>query len=147
MTLMKWENDLNRLPGLFDSVWGSDLLDMASRLGNEGVNNTLPAVNIYETNEDYKVEVAAPGYSKKDFNITLDNDLLTISSEKENPEGQQGDFTRREFNYQSFKRSFTLPNTVEEEKISANYKNGILHISIPKKEEAKTKPPRQIEIK
>ena len=93
--------------------------------------------------------MAAPGLQKKDFRIDLANDVLTISSEKkvenETKKGQQ--FTRREFSYQSFSRSFTLPNTVDSEKISATYENGILRVLIPKKEEAKTKPARTIEIK
>ena len=92
--------------------------------------------------------MAAPGFEKKDFKIELLNNLLTISSEKqvetETKEGQQ--FTRQEFSYQSFSRSFTLPNTVEGEKIQAKYENGILKVAIPKKEEAKPKPVKQIEI-
>ena len=93
--------------------------------------------------------MSAPGFEKSDFKIELNNSLLTISSEKkiknETKEGQQ--FTRREFSYQSFSRSFTLPDTVEGEKIKAKYDNGILSVSIPKKEEAKPKPVKQIEIK
>jgi len=93
--------------------------------------------------------MSAPGFEKGDFKIELNNSLLTISSEKkienETKEGQQ--FTRREFSYQSFSRAFTLPETVEGEKIAAKYENGILSINIPKKEEAKPKPVKQIKIK
>jgi HSP20 family protein len=105
-------------------------------------------VNIKESTDEFEVELAAPGLDKKDFNIELNNDMLTISSEKkienEIKEGQQ--FARREFSYQSFSRSFTLPNTVDNEKIRAKYENGILRVSIPKKDEAKPKPVKQIDI-
>ena len=94
------------------------------------------------------MEVAAPGFEKGDFKLEVDHDLLTISSEKkvenETKDGEQ--FTKREFSYQSFSRSFTLPNTADGERIEANYDNGILRITIPKKEEAKPKPSRVIEI-
>jgi HSP20 family protein len=105
-------------------------------------------VNIKESTDEFEVELAAPGLDKKDFNIELNNDMLTISSEKkienEIKEGQQ--FARREFSYQSFSRSFTLPNTVDNDKIRAKYENGILRVSIPKKDEAKPKPVKQIDI-
>jgi HSP20 family protein len=112
-------------------------------------NTTLPAVNIKETEDHFTVEVAAPGMKKEDFSIELDNNLLTISSEKtderEQKDGER--YTKREFSYQSFQRSFTLPqNMVMEEKIEAKYKDGVLHLTIPKKEEAKKKPRRNIKI-
>jgi len=93
--------------------------------------------------------MSAPGLEKKDFKIELNNSVLTISSEKkvENETKDDQQFTRREFSYQSFSRSFNLPETVESEKIAAKYENGILSINIPKKEEAKPKPVKQIEIK
>lgn len=98
--------------------------------------------------EGFDVEVAAPGFKKADFNIELNNDQLTISSEKKANEEMKEDeaFTRREFSYQSFSRTFTLPRIVETDKIKAKYENGILRITIPKKEEAKPKPSRQIAI-
>jgi len=92
-------------------------------------------VNIKESNDAFTVEVAAPGFDKSDFKLELNHDLLTISSEKqmENETKEDEQFTRREFSYQAFTRTFTLPNTVEEDKIKATYDNGILKISIPKK--------------
>jgi HSP20 family protein len=109
---------------------------------------TLPSVNIKESPDEFEVELAAPGFVKADFNIELNHDMLTISSEKqvenETKDGQQ--FARREFSYQSFSRSFTLPNTADSDKIRAKYDNGILRVSIPKKEEAKPKPAKQIAI-
>jgi HSP20 family protein len=108
----------------------------------------LPSVNIKESNDDFEVEVAAPGFSKNDFRIELNHELLTISSGKEieNETKEDQQFTLREFSYQSFSRSFMLPNSVDSNKIGAKYENGILRISIPKKEEAKPQPPKQIMI-
>jgi len=111
--------------------------------------NSLPAVNIEEKEDKYSLEMAAPGKSKKDFNIELDNDLLMISSEikEENQtEDKERNFTRREFSYESFKRSFTLPETIDTTKIKAAYKNGVLSLDLPKREEAKTQPKRMIDI-
>jgi len=105
-------------------------------------------VNIKEDADAYKVEVAAPGFEKDDFKVELNHDLLTVSSEKKiENETKEGEvFTKREFSYQSFSRSFTLPQTADGERIKASYKKGILQITIPKKEEAKQKPARKIEI-
>jgi HSP20 family protein len=105
-------------------------------------------VNIRENDNSYEVELMAPGMKKEDFNIELDNELLTISAEikSENNTQEEGKFTRREFSYSSFKRTFTLPETVKEEDINAVYQDGILKISLPKKEEALPKPKRMIEI-
>jgi len=98
----------------------------------------------------YEVEMAAPGMKKEDFKIELDNNVLTISSEKreESQEGNENErYSRREFSYQSFQRSFALPKeVVDEDKIKAHYSDGMLQLSIPKKEKAKQKQPRKIEI-
>lgn len=138
----------DRLPSLFDRFFENDLFDWSSR-NYSNTNTTLPSVNIKESPEEFEVEVAAPGLNKNDFKIELDHDLLTISSEKEveneTKEGQH--FSLREFSYQSFSRSFTLPSTADSEKIGAKYDNGILRIVIPKKEEARPKPARTIEIR
>ena len=113
-------------------------------------SNTLPAVNIAETDDDFEVEVAAPGMQKKDFNVTLDGNVLTISGTRQNSKSGTNDqdrYTRREFNYQSFQRSFELSkDVVDETKIKARYENGLLLLTIPKKEEARKKAPRLIEI-
>lgn len=138
----------NRFPSFFEHFFDNDLFNWTSNNFSD-TNTTLPSVNVKEDANGFEVEMAAPGFEKKDFQIKLNNSLLTISSEKkienETKDGQQ--FTRKEFSYQSFSRSFTLPNTVESDKISAKYENGILAIYIPKKEEAKPKPVKQIEIK
>lgn len=131
----------------FDDIFGRELFNWENN-NFSSTSTTLPSVNIKETSDSYKVEVAAPGMEKSDFNITLDGNLLTISSVREHEETtQQETFTRREFSYQSFQRSFELPkNVVDEEHITARYENGLLLLTIPKKEEAKQKPPRMIEI-
>ncbi len=107
----------------------------------------MPSVNIKEGKDEYAIEVAAPGFDKKDFRIDLNNNVLEISSEKEvKEENKDEKVMRREFRYSSFKRTFTLPDTVDTEKIKASYKDGILSISVPKKDEAKVKPTKQIAI-
>jgi len=145
MSLVRFSN---QMPSLFDRFFENDMFDWSNR-NYSNTNTTLPAVNIKEDNDGFEVEMSAPGFEKGDFNIELNNSQLTISSEKkiENETKKGQEYTRREFSYQSFSRSFTLPETVEGEKIAAKYENGILSINIPKKEEAKPKPVKQIEIK
>ena len=109
----------------------------------------VPAVNITEHQGEYIVSLAAPGLKKEDFKIDVDGNMLTISSEKENRQEQkEGEkYSRREFSYQSFQRIFELPvHVVDAEHIQAKYENGLLHLVIPKKEEAKQRPPRTIQI-
>jgi HSP20 family protein len=131
-------------PALADDFFRSALL---GDIFNDEARFQSPAVNIAENDNDFNIEVAAPGFEKDDFKIHLDHNVLTISSEKETaPVENKPDFKRREFNYSSFKRSFSLPDVINSEKISAVYKNGILSIQIPKREEAKVKPAREIEI-
>jgi len=132
------------MPSIFDDFFKDWSLSNYS-----DTNTTLPAVNIKENENEFTVEVAAPGMNKKDFKINLDNNILTISSEKtfENEETKDK-YTRKEYSYQSFERSFNLPkDVIASEKITASYKNGELLISIPKKEEAKPIPPKLIEVK
>src|SRR5215213_9139347 len=134
---------------LFDDVFTRDLWNWGNN-SNSSTNTTIPAVNIRETNENFEVEMAAPGMTKDDFRVELDGNLLTISSEKQNQrEEEEGEkYSRREFSYQSFQRSFQLQkDVVDAEKIEAKYENGVLHLLIPKKEEAKQRPPKMIEIK
>lgn len=110
-------------------------------------SSRIPRVNIAETNEEFLVEMAAPGMKRDDFNIELDNDNLVISTEVQTSnEDKDSSYRRREFSYESFRRSFHLPNTVEADKIKARYQDGMLRLLIPKKEEAKRKPPRKIKI-
>jgi HSP20 family protein len=134
--------------GFFDDFFTRDLTDWGYR-NNSTTNTTLPAVNIIESNESFLVEMAAPGMTKKDFHIELNNEVLKITSQKEErnelKEGER--YTRCEYSYQSFERSFHLPKSViDEGKIKATYQDGVLRVMIPKREEAKTLPPRTIAI-
>lgn len=142
MNLIKRNNFLPSA-SLFDDFLTRDLFD-----GFNSEGGSVPRVNIVETNDDFVVEMAAPGMKKDDFQVELDNDMLTISSEvSDNVESNNGkSFTRKEFSYRSFRRSFYLPNSIEAEKIEAKYKDGILKLVIPKKEEAKRKPAKTIAI-
>ena len=144
MNLVKFSN---QFPSVLDRFFDNELFDWNVR-NFSNTNTTLPSVNIKENTDEFYVEVAAPGFDKKDFNIEVNNDLLTISSEKQiEDEEKDGErITKREFSYQSFSRSFTLPVLVDRDKIKAKYENGILSIVIPKKEEAKPKPAKKIEI-
>jgi HSP20 family protein len=151
MSLVKKNGSrLNALPMLFDDFFSREIFDWKnSNFSN--TSTTIPAVNIKETPEHYEVEVAAPGMTKKDFNLELDGNILTISSERqsqrEENENESERYSLREFSYQSFQRTFTLQKeVVDVEKIEAKYENGILRLLIPKKEEARQKPPRQIQI-
>jgi HSP20 family protein len=148
MSLSKWNRATQATyPSLFDDFFGRELFNWGNN-NYSSTSTTVPSVNVKETKDNYEVEVAAPGMDKNDFKITLDGHLLTISSEKEHKaEETEQNYTRREFSYQSFQRSFDLPkDVVDEDSIQAKYENGLLLLIIPKKEEAKKKGPRQIQI-
>lgn len=136
------------VPRFFDDFFTRDLFDWGN--GNfSSTNTSIPAVNIRETNDDYIVEMAAPGMGKKDFHIEVKDNVLTISSELQNEDtsSEADRWLRREFSYQSFQRSFRLNNdVVDDAHIKATYNNGLLRLTIPKKEEAKVKPPKLIEV-
>lgn len=137
------------LPHVFDDFFSKDLWDWGLN-NNSSTNTTIPAVNIRETSEAFEVEMAAPGMNKEDFKVELDGNMLTITSElqKENEEKEGQRYTRREFSYQSFRRTFQLPkDVVDADKIEAKYENGVLRLLVPKKEEAKPKPPKTIQIR
>ena len=128
-----------------DDVFNRDLPSVYTSNFNTGI--TLPQVNIKETADAFVVDMAVPGLKKSDFHIDLDNQLLSISTElKEDKEHKEENYTRREFGYSSFKRTFTLPESVNDEKINASYNEGVLSVILPKKEEAKLKPARSISI-
>ena len=110
----------------------------------EHAAHTLPKVNIIEDDNGYKIELAVPGFEKNDFNIEVDDDVISISLEKEIDATTT--YNKREFNFGSFKRAFNLPESAHSAKISANYTSGILNILIPKKEEAKPIPSRIIKV-
>lgn len=148
MALIKQNHIANGIPRFFDDFLNRDLFDW-SQHNFSAASQTLPAVNILETNEDFKVEMAAPGLNKQDFSITLDNNLLTISVDKQDTkvESEMTNFIRREFLYQNFQRSIHLSkDVVDLDQIQAKYEDGLLFLTIPKREEAKKLPPRMIEI-
>ena len=121
------------------------LNDFENDLFKHKNNNNVPAVNIQEDEKQFLLELAVPGLKKDDFKIDLENQVLTISSEiKEETEETENNYTRREFVYTSFSRSFTLPKSIVAEKIKADYKDGILKISLPKNKE--TKLSREIKV-
>ena len=140
MSIVKRNNLL--FPSLMNEFFRPDWFG-----GMETLNTTLPAVNIKENEKDFELELAIPGFKKEDFNIEVDENILTISSEvtSEN-ESKESNYTKREFSYTSFKRAFTLPETVDEDNINANYESGILRLTLPKRKEALPKPKRLIEI-
>lgn len=137
----------NYLPSFLDKFWNNELMDW-ERSNFSGTNSSLPAVNVKETVDNYTIELAAPGMNKNDFTVNFANNVLTISSKKETKkEETDKKYTRKEFNYQSFQRAFTVPeNAVLGEKISASYTDGILSITLPKRDEVKPQPEREIKI-
>lgn len=140
-------NLLPTVSRFFDDDWNS-LFDWSNR-NFSSVQSTLPSVNIVESAEEFIVEMAAPGMKKEDFHIELNNNVLSISCESKNEKKEKEDenYYRREFSYQNFQRTFNLNHrVVDDARINAIYKDGILKLSLPKKEEAKTKPARQIKI-
>lgn len=146
MTLVKRNGSLmSPLPLLFDDFFNRDFFHWGNQ-NYSPTNTTVPSVNIRETGEHYAVEVAAPGMSKEDFTVELDGNTLTIRSEKTSRH-EDDRYVLKEYSFQSFQRTFDLQKeVVDTEKIEAKYADGILKLLIPKKEEAKQKPPRRIQI-
>ena len=143
MNLIKKSNPVT-FPSLLDELFKPDWFG-----GMEGMRTSVPAVNIKENDTAFTLELAAPGKKKEDFNIEVDESVLTISSEnkiEKEEKSDNGKYTRREFSFSSFRRSFTLPESVDEDKINAHYENGVLALTLPKREEALPKPKRMIEI-
>lgn len=131
---------------ILNDVFGDNFL-------NDSDWSTSPAVNIAENKDGYRIELAAPGLNKEDFRINMEKRVLEISSEKQSTKESEpndavnGDrYYRKEFVYTSFKRTFSLPDAADTDHISASYKDGILFVNIPKKEQAKEKPARFISI-
>jgi HSP20 family protein len=138
---MRWNNEPN-----FVDLWHNFFENEAYTPGFRRYC-TAPAANITELEGSFQLDLAVPGMSREDFKIDVENNLLTISSEKQaQNEENEKNFTRKEFVYGSFSRSFTLPKSVDADNINASYKDGILQIVLPKKEEEKTKIKREIAI-
>ncbi len=146
MTLVKFKK--HRLPW-YDNMF-TDLLGTDRLLTNDFFreDNWMPAMNIKENDENFEIDIAAPGFNKKDFEITIENGILHLSAEKkEEKEEKEDNFTRKEFSYNSFSRSFTLPENVnDEDNVNAKYKNGILKLTLTKLHEDEIVHKRIIEI-
>jgi HSP20 family protein len=140
MTLIRWHRPAG-IADMFQNFFDSDFNDFFSRRFSD------PAANIIENSESFQLNLAAPGMKKDDFKIHLENNILTISSEVEEEKLEEGkNYTRKEFSYGSFTRSFTLPKIIDLEKIRADYENGILKVLLPKKEESKLEIKKEIKI-
>ena len=137
---------VRRNTGLFPTLL-SDVFTPDWFGGVDTYNHRVPAVNIREGEKEFTLELAVPGQKKEDFNVEVDNDVMTISMEtSEERTEMEKEYTRREFRIASFRRAFTLPETVDQDNIKADYRDGILRFTLPKKEEALPKPKRLIEI-
>ncbi len=137
-----------RFPSVFDDFFKpwNEWFDGGGSAWNRMMK--IPAVNITENKDNFEVALAAPGLKKEDFKIDMDGNLLTISSEKEETKEEKDQkFTRKEYNYSSFSRTFTMPEEVLKEKIEAKYENGVLRLVMPKKAEAKKPEARNITVK
>lgn len=150
MTLVKWKDPLKGLErrnrtmpsmeNFFNDFFNSNMM-------SREYAGHIPSVNITEDDQSYHIDVSAPGFEKKDFNVRVEDGVLTISGAyKTENEEKDKSFVRKEFNYGSFSRSFNLVDSVEEENIKAKYDNGILNIKLPKNEKAKPKNFKQIDI-
>lgn len=130
-------------PSLLDEFFGND-----TPFSSSSSRSHVPSVNISETDTNFELALAAPGKTRKDFSVELDDHVLTVSSESKHEDASNTEqYTRREFRYDNFQRSFRLPETVDTAHIKAKYDNGILTINMPKREEAIPEPKKQIEIK
>ena len=145
MTLIRTNNRL--YPSVFNQLFNRELVDW-NNAGFSSDDSTLPAVNILEDDNRIQIEVAAPGMKKEDFKIDLENNRLTVSAEVSTENSESGErYSRKEFSYRSFRRLFNIPvETINGDQIQATYKDGILLVTLPKREELKPKPARAIEI-
>ena len=126
-----------RLP-VFNNWLDSFFSDSDQFFGNWDSQRSIPPVNVEETEESFKMELAAPGKKKEDFKVEIDNGILVISSEQDSSEeSSEKNYKRKEYSYQSFSRSFTLPENVNEDAIEAQYSKGVLQLTIPKTEASK----------
>lgn len=140
----------NKADGLFPSLV-SDFFNADNFFGSKWFENefkrTVPAVNIKENDKQFNVELAIPGMKKEDFKVSVENNVLTISAEKKDEKSEKNErYTRKEFSYSSFSRSFTIPESAIGDKVDAKYTDGILRLSIPKKEGAKAVSKKEIKV-
>ena len=134
MSIIRWNRNNDFFPSLLSDLFNEDVFERATN------RFSVPAVNLKETDNGYEIHLAAPGLKKEDFKISLEDKVLTISSEKSTESEEKEDkFTRKEYSYSSFSRSFTLPENIDTESVDAKYENGELRISLPKKEKVAKK--------
>ncbi|MBX7050879.1 MAG: Hsp20/alpha crystallin family protein [Flavobacteriales bacterium] len=145
MNIAKFRN--YQVPGFRNPSFFDDFVMRDFFQNKHAVGLTIPSANIIETEKSFKIELAAPGMEKSDFNVQIEKDVLTISSEKKQEEKVQDEkYTRQEFAYRSFSRSFTLPETIDHDLVKAVYENGILSVELPKKTEVVKSNKKMIEI-
>ncbi len=145
MTLIKRSN----WPALMSENWLTDFVDNNRFFDADWMKRyqEIPAVNVKEKDKEFEIELAAPGLRKEDFQITVENGILTVMAEREEEkEMKEENFTRKEFSYENFTRSFNLPENVNEEKVDAHYENGILQLKIGKKQIVAQKKPKAIAV-
>jgi HSP20 family protein len=144
--IAKTYSNLSNVPvftNLMENFFGREFSELLGR----DLGTAVPAVNIVEDTDHFRLDVAAPGLKKDDFKVSVHEQQLVISAVAQSSSEEKTEkFTRREFNYNSFQRSFTLPNTVNSEKIEARYVDGVLSVVVPKREEAKQKEARTIDV-
>ncbi|CAG0950116.1 MAG: Hsp20/alpha crystallin family protein [Bacteroidetes bacterium] len=140
-TLVKKTNEFfpSFIGNVFDDMWNFDRLEKTSSF--------LPAVNISETDKSFNLEVSAPGFKKDDFKVSVEENVLSVSGEyKSENEEKNKNYTRKEFRSGSFKRQFTLPDTINLDEINATYNDGILKVELPKVDAAKLKPIKEVRV-
>jgi HSP20 family protein len=153
MSLVKFRNrpfgnlitqDFFDLDDFFEnSQWAKNMIPTSFWNGKTGE----PALNIKENEDNFEIELAAPGFAKKDFDVTIEDGCLNITAKKETSEEEKDDnYTRREFSYNAFQRSLQLPESIKQEEIKAKYNDGILSFKLAKKEESKKLPPKKVQI-
>ncbi len=149
MTLVKCNNRRNEMPAFsaFSNIFNNYFEREFPDVFRTKASYTVPAVNVIENKDNFQLEVAVPGLNKNDFKLNIKNNVLTITGKKEiEKEENETNYTRKEFSYSSFERSFTLPDSVNSDNINAVYENGVLKVNIPKREEAKEKPISELSI-
>jgi HSP20 family protein len=136
------------LPSLLSDFFNDkDFFNLDSDFFPSRLGINVPTANITETPKEYKLELAAPGLERKDFNVEVENHTLNISAQKEEEKKEKdGEYSRREYSFNSFSRTFTLPENVKEGNIDAKYENGVLKVSIPKAKETPVKPAHKVEV-
>jgi len=140
MAIIRWQHR-NPLADIVSNIFDSEYNDFFGKRACD------PSANIIEKPEGFELEIAAPGLKKEDFKINLENFVLTVSTEMEDEKREEGkNYTRKEFYFGSFSRSFTLPKLIDTEKIKADYNNGILKIDLPKRDEAELESKKEIKI-